>query len=136
MRRTALLLIAVAALAGCGEDDDAGGGSGGEQTLELRADPGGKLAFDKTELKADAGRLTVVLDNPSDVDHAIEVEGNGEEAEGEVVTKGTSTATLDVKEGTYEFYCPVGNHAQAGMKGTLVVGKGGGGGSGGGGSVY
>jgi plastocyanin len=134
MRRAALLVV-VAALVGCGEDDEGGGGGAGEQTIELRADPGGKPAFDKTELKAEAGKLTVVLDNPSDVDHAIEVEGNGEEARGAVVTKGTSTATLEVKEGTYEFYCPVGNHAQAGMKGTLVVGKGDGGG-GGGGSVY
>jgi plastocyanin len=141
-----LLLCAVAIpIAGCGGDDDDGGGGGGgtnnagggaskksdtggsgggggAQTLKISADPSGALKFDKTSLTAKAGKVTVVMDNPSDLPHAVEVEGNGDEFEGETVDKGgVSKATGDLKPGKYEFYCPVDSHKQAGMKGTLTV---------------
>ena len=35
------------------------------QTLKLSADPGGALKFDKSTLTAKAGKVTIVLDNPS-----------------------------------------------------------------------
>jgi plastocyanin len=106
---------------GGGSSEESGGGGGGE-TLKLAADPSGALKFDKTKLTAKAGKVTIDLDNPSDVPHAIEVEGNGVEEEGEVVEKGgLSTVTADLEPGEYEFYCPVGNHEAAGMKGTLTV---------------
>ncbi len=133
------------AIAGCGGDDDdsgngsgggngggggsaSGGGSGGAEAsggssqLKLAADPSGALKFDKTSLSTKPGKVTVVMDNPSDVPHAIEVEGQGVEAEGKTVGKGgVSKVTVDLKKGEYEFYCPVGNHADAGMEGTLTV---------------
>jgi uncharacterized cupredoxin-like copper-binding protein len=63
------------------------------------------------------------MDNPSDVPHAIEVEGQGVEEEGKVVEKGgVSQVSADLKAGEYEFYCPVDNHKDAGMEGTLTVG--------------
>jgi len=103
------------------EKEKAGGASGGSQ-LKLTADPGGALKFDKTSLNTKPGKITVVLDNPSDVPHAIEVEGKGVEEEGETVGKGgVSKVTADLKAGEYEYYCPVGNHKQAGMEGTLTV---------------
>jgi len=34
---------------------------------------------------------------------------------------GEKTLTLDLKSGTYRFYCSVAGHEAAGMKGTLVV---------------
>jgi uncharacterized cupredoxin-like copper-binding protein len=135
----------VLAIAGCGGDDDdsgngsgggngggggsaSGGGSGGAEAsggssqLKLAADPSGALKFDKTSLSTKPGKVTVVMDNPSDVPHAIEVEGQGVEAEGKTVGKGgVSKVTVDLKKGEYEFYCPVGNHADAGMEGTLTV---------------
>jgi plastocyanin len=107
---------------GGSSEESGGGGGGGGETLKLAADPGGALKFDKTKLTAKAGKVTIDLDNPSDVPHAIEVEGNGVEEEGEVVEKGgLSTVTADLEPGEYEFYCPVGNHEAAGMKGTLTV---------------
>ena len=126
---TALLACLLLA-AGCGDDsDDEGGGgssdSGGSAAtqLKLTADPGGALKFDKTTLSAKPGKTTVVLDNPSSVPHAIEVEGKGVEEEGETVEKGgVSKVTVDLKAGEYEYYCPVDDHAQAGMEGTLTVG--------------
>jgi plastocyanin len=144
MRALALILLVSAfaiPIAGCGGDDDdsgggssgsgggtkteasgGGGGAGGGQTLKLSADPGGALKFDKSSLTAKAGKVTIVMDNPSSLPHAIEVEGKGMEIKGDTVTKGgVSTASGTLKAGTYEFYCPVDGHKQAGMKGTLTV---------------
>ena len=106
--------------------EDTGGGrptrGGGGETLKIAADPGGALKFDKSSLTAKAGKVTIVMDNPSDLPHAVEIEGNGVEVAGETVTKGgVSKASADLKAGEYEFYCPVGNHKDAGMEGTLTV---------------
>ena len=126
---TILLVLAMFAVAGCGGSDEksaSGSGSsssgGGGENLALAADPGGALKFDKTSLDAKAGKVTITLDNPSDVPHAIEIEGNGVEKAGKTVGKdGKSVATADLKAGTYDFYCPVGNHRAEGMEGKLTV---------------
>jgi plastocyanin len=151
--RTLLLVTMLATCAvvavGCGGDDDDGGGdSGGSSSggygskkdnggaekqkasggagasqLKLTADPGGALKFDKTSLSTKPGKVTVVLDNPSDLPHAIEVEGKGVEEEGKTVGKGgVSKVTVDLKPGEYEYYCPVDDHKGGGMEGTLTVG--------------
>jgi plastocyanin len=133
MRRLTLIAaIAALALAGCGGDDEKPASSsgssgssssgGGGENLTISADPSGALKFDKTELTAKAGKVTITMDNPSDVPHAIEIEGNGVEEEGKTVGKGAkSIATGDLKAGTYDFYCPVGNHRAEGMEGKLTV---------------
>ena len=130
MRRLTLIAaIVVLAFAGCGGDDEepaSGSGSSssssGGENLAIAADPGGALKFDKTELTAKAGKVTITMDNPSDVPHAVEIEGNGVNAEGKTVGKGEkSIATSDLKAGEYKFLCPVGNHAAEGMEGTLTV---------------
>lgn len=141
----ALLCAFAIPVAGCGGDDnedsgssgggastgmstkaeDTGGGSSGggaAQTLRIAADPGGALKFDKDSLEAKAGKVTIVMDNPSSLPHAVEIEGNGVEAAGETVNKGgVSKATAEVKPGEYEFYCPVDGHKAGGMTGTLTV---------------
>ena len=100
----------------------ASSGGGAAQTLKITADPGGALKFDKSSLTAEPGKVTIVMDNPSDLPHAVNIEGMGVEAEGEVVEKGgVSKASAEVEAGTYEFYCPVDGHRQAGMEGTLTV---------------
>jgi plastocyanin len=82
----------------------------------------GKLAFTKKSATAKAGKVTIVMKNPSSLPHAIAIKGHGVNVKGKVVTKGgTSTVTTTLKKGTYEFYCPVKGHAAAGMKGTLTV---------------
>lgn len=128
------LAIAVALpIAGCGSDDsdsETGGDasattqsavSGGGQTLALAADPDGAIAFDKTSLSTTAGKTTIAFTNESQVPHAVEVEGNGIEEETETIQGGNAQLTVDLKPGTYEFYCPVGNHKEEGMKGELIV---------------
>jgi plastocyanin len=122
----ALMLAAgVLTAAGCGGDDDDGGssgasGGGGGETLTVTADPGGAIKWDKSELSAKAGKVTLKIVNESDVPHAIEVEGNGVEEETKTVTGGDAEVTVDLKAGEYEYYCPVGQHKKT-MKGTLTV---------------
>jgi plastocyanin len=99
--------------------EDSGGGGG--EDIALAADPGGALKFDKTELTAKAGKVTISFDNQSSVPHAVEVEGNGVEEETKTITKSSNKLELDLKAGSYEFYCPVGNHRAAGMEGKLTV---------------
>jgi plastocyanin len=135
----ALLLSAgVLLAAGCGDDEDEGGGggaastpeatetatqesSGGGEALTLTADPGGSISWEPGELSAPAGSVTVKLVNESDTPHAVEVEGNGVEEESETVTGGETELTVDLHAGEYTFYCPVGQHRENGMEGTLTV---------------
>ena len=101
----------------------AASGGGGGSNIKLGADPGGALKFDKTQLTAKAGNVTIDFDNPSQTPHAVEVEGNGlEEKKTDTITGSSAKLTLGkLKPGKYEFYCPVPGHKQAGMKGTLTV---------------
>ena len=135
MRRTLMaVILATAVLAGCGGDDDeqpastpaatqepSSGGGGGGETVDVSAPEDGSLKFDQSELTAKAGNVTFKFSNPSQVPHAFEVEGNGVEEETDVVTQGDASVSVDLKPGTYEYYCPVGQHRQAGMEGTLTV---------------
>jgi plastocyanin len=106
-------------------ENEAGSGAGGNRTvLTLSADPGGDLKFDKSSLTAKAGDVTIVLRNPSSATapHAVEIEGQGVEEESDTIDPGgTSKVSAKLESGEYEFYCPVGNHKDEGMEGTLTV---------------
>ena len=98
--------------------------TGGGQTLNLSADPSGQFTFAPMSLSAKAGKVTLVMKNPSTsgVQHGIAVEGNGVDKDGPIVQPGkTSKLTVDLKPGMYEFYCPFDGHKAAGMTGTLTV---------------
>jgi plastocyanin len=82
------------------------------------------LSFSKKALTAKAGRVTIAMANPSSdsLPHAIAIEGNGVSQSGATVQPGdTSKVSLDLKPGSYTFFCPVPGHRQAGMEGTLTV---------------
>jgi plastocyanin len=97
------------------------GGGGGETTLENPADPS-ELRFSKSELEAPAGSVTLVMENPSALEHNIAVRGEGVDEQGEVVGQGEeSRVTVELEPGEYEFYCSVPGHEAGGMKGTLTV---------------
>jgi plastocyanin len=106
---------------GGGGDDGGAAGAGGVTTLRFAADPGGALAFDKDSLSARAGPVVIAFRNSSGTPHAVEVEGNGVEEETETITDGSARLSVDLDAGEYKFYCPVGNHEQEGMVGTLTV---------------
>jgi plastocyanin len=130
-----LLSAGVLLTAGCGDDEDEGGGGaessptateessggGGGEALTLTADPGGSISWEPGELSAAAGTVTIKLVNESSVPHAVEVEGNGVEEESETVTGGETELSVDLEPGEYTYYCPVGQHRQNGMEGTLTV---------------
>jgi plastocyanin len=142
MKRTFLCAaIAALAVAGCGSDNSSSSssssdttaapapaattpasGGGGSTNLQLAADSSGALKFDKSSLDAKAGKVTITMDNPSPVPHAVAVEGSGVDQDGKTVQMGgKSTVTVDLKAGKYTFYCPVDGHRAAGMQGTLTV---------------
>ncbi|HTU15131.1 MAG TPA: cupredoxin domain-containing protein [Solirubrobacterales bacterium] len=104
-----------------GDTQSAGGSGGGSRTLRLAADPNGAIAYDKTSLTAKAGKSTIDFENASSVPHAVEVEGNGVEEETDTIVGGKAKLALDLKPGTYEFYCPIDDHKEEGMKGVLTV---------------
>lgn len=145
---TSLLLVLLAALllAACGGDEESGSqtddgdapaetsddsgtdagddgadDTGGGQTLELGA-TGAELKFDKSELEASAGTVTLRLTNDSTIPHNVALESEDGETlgEGEIVGQGeTSEVTADLEPGTYTYYCSP--HKGAGMTGTLTV---------------
>jgi len=93
-------------------------------TLHLQANPSGKIKYNKKTLTAKAGKVTIVMKNPSSsgLHHGIAVEGKGVDKDGKIVAPGkTSTLTLTLKKGRYTFYCNYDGHKNMGMKGTLIV---------------
>jgi plastocyanin len=105
-----------------GEKGQSAPPGGASQTLQLSADPSGKLAFDKTALEATAGTVAITMNNPAPVPHNVALEGGGVNEEGPTVEKGgASEVTAELKAGKYTFFCSVPGHRQAGMEGTLTV---------------
>jgi uncharacterized cupredoxin-like copper-binding protein len=128
------------AVAGCGSSDksDTSGGGGAASTpaatqpansappqkLKLEADDDGGLYFKPKALKAKAGAVSLVMENPKStgLQHGIALKGNGVDQDGPVVSPGkTATVTVTLKPGKYTFYCNFDAHAKKGMKGTLTV---------------
>ena len=97
-------------------------GAAGGSTLEVKADSGGALRFNKSKLTAKSGVVTIKMNNLSSLDHGIAVEGNGVGKVGPTIGQGgTTSVSAKLKPGTYTFYCPVDGHKDLGMKGTLTV---------------
>ncbi len=135
------LCLAAVALAACGgssssdsssEATGSGGtstvavaerGPGGGSIIHLEAPPSGKLAYTTTEAKANTGKLTIDFKNPQSMFHDVLIENaNGKEVgRVELVAEGEESTTVDLKPGTYTYYCGVPGHRKAGMEGTLVV---------------
>jgi plastocyanin len=137
MRRFVVLAATAAlAFAGCGGDDQeptpaateapteapTQAASGSATKLAIAADPGGAKKFTESKLTTTAGQVEIDFSNESQLPHAVEIEGNGVEETTEIVTgQDAPPLTVDLKPGTYDFYCPVGDHRAEGMEGTLTV---------------
>lgn len=70
-----------------------------------------------------AGRTIFKVTNNGTEEHNFEIEGQGME---EVFPQNlrpaeSNTMEVDLEEGTYTVYCPVGNHRDEGMETTLTV---------------
>ncbi len=111
------------AAAGSGEKAGGGESSGGGSTLDLEADPNGELAYTAAEATAKAGKVTVDFNNPQGLTHDVAIENEKGETVGqtELVADEETSTTVNLKPGTYKYYCTVPGHREAGMEGTLVV---------------
>jgi plastocyanin len=90
--------------------------------VKIPTDPTGQLKFQVTSAQAKPGKVTLLTKNDSSVPHDISIKGGGVNKQGPIVSGGkTSKLIVALKAGSYEFYCSVPGHEQAGMKGTLTV---------------
>ena len=85
-------------------------------SLVLRTE---NMAFTTTELVADAGQVTVVVDNQDLWWHTFTIDELGVNLN--VPSSGKRQVTFTAKPGTYTFYCAIPGHKDMGMHGTLVV---------------
>lgn len=91
--------------------------------LTLEANPEGQLKYNKTSLSAKAGKVSIDFTNMAPIGHNMTIESSAHKILGATPTfQGSSkTLTLDLKPGTYKFFCSVPGHRMAGMEGTLTV---------------
>jgi plastocyanin len=90
--------------------------------LKLAADPSGLLSYDTKQLNGKAGRVTIAFTNAASLEHNVTIaQGSTQLGATPTFSGGTRTLTLNLKPGTYTFYCSVPGHRQSGMEGTLHV---------------
>jgi uncharacterized cupredoxin-like copper-binding protein len=115
------------------EPDEMSGAGGAAAEATPVANAGGEtVAVSLMEFAIDmpselpAGPTTFEITNNGAIEHNFEVEGQGIEEElPENLAPGASgTLTVDLAPGTYEVYCPVGNHEGEGMRLELTVTEG------------
>ncbi len=82
--------------------------------------------MDPAEITLDRpGTYLFRASNSGEGEHAIEIEGEGIEEETEDIQPGESTLLeVNLDPGTYKLYCPVGDHEERGMVGTVTVEEG------------
>jgi plastocyanin len=98
------------------------GGKATASTLSQAADPTGTLHFAKSALTAPAGTVTINFANQAPLPHNLTI-AQGTTTIGATPTfqGGSRSLKLNLKPGSYVFYCSVPGHRQGGMQGTLTV---------------
>jgi plastocyanin len=100
-----------------------GGTAGSGGTVNFETPNTGELAYTTKSATAKAGKDTINFNNPQPLAHDVAIEDSGGETIGktELVTEGSTSTEVELKPGTYTFYCSVPGHREAGMEGTLTV---------------
>ncbi len=134
-------LVVLVALAGCGSSSSSSTNkettpattattpattttsSGSGSKLSLSANPSGQLEYNTKTLSAKAGKVTIAFTNMAPLSHDVSIESSSGQSLGStpVFSGGTKSLSLELKPGTYKFFCTVPGHRQAGMEGTLTV---------------
>jgi plastocyanin len=111
------------AAAESGEKSGGGEAAGRGSTVDFEADPNGALAYTTTEATAKAGEVTIDFNNPQGLTHDVAIEDEAGETVGktDLIANEETSTTVNLKPGTYKYYCTVPGHREAGMEGTLVV---------------
>jgi uncharacterized cupredoxin-like copper-binding protein len=99
------------------------------QGTTTRAAPATKVDVSETEFKITlaqtptaAGSYEFVVKNDGKIPHDLVVSGNGVNAKTSLLNPGQSeTLKVDLKPGTYDLYCSVPGHKQAGMDVKVTV---------------
>jgi plastocyanin len=98
--------------------------------LQIEASPQGQLAYTTSKATATPGPVTITMANMSGVSHNLAVEeGTGGATStakpvlgaSTFITKGTTSVTVNLKPGSYTFFCQAPGHRAAGMWGTITV---------------
>jgi len=114
----AAALIAVL-LAGCG------GGSSTSASLpgaDVTVHAKDTLRFDKSEYDAKAGEIKIGYVNDGSLTHTLLIDGHPEFSKLEVSSSSKSQiGQVNLPAGTYQIYCDIPGHRQAGMQANLVV---------------
>jgi plastocyanin len=97
--------------------------SGAASKISVEANPEGKLEYNTKALSATAGKVTVDFTNSSSLPHNVTIESSSGSTVGATPTfsGGSKSVAVNLKPGTYKFFCSVPGHRQAGMEGTLTV---------------
>jgi plastocyanin len=112
-------------LFGCGAAEEVE-----SEVQEVAEDPIDTIEVNETEFGLDPADIT--LDQPGtyvfravnvgNAVHSLEIEGQGIEEETPNIQPGESSQLkINLDPGTYKLYCPVGNHEERGMVGTVTV---------------
>jgi plastocyanin len=97
--------------------------SGGSSSVSLEANPEGQLKYNTKTLSAKAGQVAIDFTNKSPLPHNVTIESSSGAKVGATPTfnGGSKTLSVNLKPGTYKFFCSVPGHRMAGMEGTLTV---------------
>jgi uncharacterized cupredoxin-like copper-binding protein len=98
-----------------------GGAAGAAGTVDLSATD---FKFTPSDPSVNSGDVTFTMKNDGQTAHSLEIEdvnGSDQEIEGDVAPGQSGTLKVNLKPGTYEFYCPVDDHKQMGMTGEITV---------------
>jgi glucose/arabinose dehydrogenase/plastocyanin len=88
----------------------------------VEASPSGELAYVQKSITLKPGASTLEFVNKSPLGHDIVVEQNGKTLGETPIIMGTAAKlSLNLKPGTYKYYCSVPGHRMAGMEGTITV---------------
>ena len=129
-RRAVFAALAAAtalAVAGCGgdEEESSGGDSASGEAVATVDVSETDFALEPQDATVDeSGVIEFAVSNDGETDHALEVEADPEAVSDTVAPGESTTFTADLEPGEYKWYCPIANHEQLGMVGTLTVGGG------------
>src|SRR5215204_2781677 len=100
------------------------------EVQEVVEDPIDTIEVNETEFSLDPADITLEQPgtyvfkavNVGNAVHSLEIEGQGIEEETPIVQPAKSgELKVNLDPGTYKLYCPVGNHEERGMVGTVTV---------------
>jgi len=123
--------VAALALGGCGDDDGGSGSSYGGGQSSTPKNVVATIEVKETEYALnpanpgveDAGKVAFEVTNAGKIGHALEIEGpKGEQETDEIAPGETAKLTVDMgKPGKYTWYCPIADHEQQGMTGSVFI---------------